>query len=262
MSRARTMWILFLGLATFALTGIFFTANAGAQQRTTEQRQTGEAQVRVEVRNGTVAYIEGDYLVARLEDGRLEAFRVPEGFLFNIEGKQLTLQELTPGMELTQTIVSTTKPVVVKTVDIVDGTVWQASHNKLAIRDRNNKLVEYEIPEWAKIRINGQDRDLFELRHGQRITATIITEEPMTLVEQESKVHGRYPAKAAPKTEAPAQAPVETQAQPTTTEEEKPVTQTPAEELPATASELPLAGLLGLLAIAAAFGLRLVRRSV
>jgi LPXTG cell wall anchor motif len=236
-----------------------FTGATSAQERTVEEKEAGAAETRVDTRNSTVAYIEGDHLVVRLEDGRLEAMRIPSEERFNIEGQKLSLQELKPGMVLTDQTISTSRPVVVKTVEIHDGTVWYAGPTRLVVRTHAGKMVDYRVPEWATVKVSGEVEALHQLKRGDHITATITTEEPMTIVNRETSSHGHHPV-----------AEVETsQSEPASLTEPETAASEPAEaastadateELPATASQMPLLGLLGLLALGMSAGLRLVRK--
>jgi len=71
--------------------GLILVVTGQAQQRTVERKQAGPAEIKVDTRNATVAYIEGDHLVVRLENGRLEAIRIPAEERFNIDGEKHTL---------------------------------------------------------------------------------------------------------------------------------------------------------------------------
>lgn len=256
----------FLAALALALAGCIFTGQAFAQQKTVEQKQTRPTQITVDTRNTTVAYIEGNHLVVRLTDGSLEAIRIPEGEQFNIDGQKLSLQELKPGMILTDETYTTTKPIVVKTVEITDGTVWHASATRLVIRTKENKIVEYNVPEWATVNINGEEESLLSLRRGQQISTTIITQEPMTVSEREVRSHGHH-APAPPKKSVtdmmpmakPATPPEVTKTAPPT--EPQPATEA-QKELPETASSLPLIGLLGLFAMAMSLSIRAYRKSI
>jgi RNase P/RNase MRP subunit p29 len=260
---------LLLAALALASMGSVFSGRAIAQQKTVEQKQTGPAQITVDTRNTTVAYIEGNHLVVRLADGSLEAIRIPAGERFNIDGEKLALNELKPGMTLTEETYSTARPVVVKTVEIADGTVWHAAGKRLIIRTKDGNLADYQVPEWATVTINGEEMPLHQMRRGQQITATIITEEPMTVVEREARSHGHHPM-TEPKKSAtemkplPKEAPVT--AMPEVTKAAPPTELQPAvgkeEKLPETASQLPLIGLLGLLAVAMSLGVRAFRKAV
>ena len=247
-------------MLTFALVWSLaaFTGATSAQERTVEEKEAGPAETTVDTRNSTVAYIEGDHLVVRLEDGRLEAMRIPSEERFNIDGQKLSLQELKPGMVLTDETISTSRPVVVKTVEIHDGTVWYAGPRRLLIKTQEGKMVDYNVPEWATIKMNGEMESLHQLKRGTHITATITTEEPTIIVNRETRKHGHYPV---------AETPSETSTEVTQPEANapEPIMATPEnretpEELPATGSELTLLGLFGLVALGIAAGLRTIRK--
>lgn len=221
-----------------------------------EHRQAGPAKITVDTRNTTVAYIEGNHLVVRLADGSLEAIRIPPEERFNIEGQKLTLHELKPGMTLTEEIFTTERPMMVKTVEITEGKVFHASAHRLIIHTNEGEAVDYKIPEWATIKIDGQERSLHELRRGQTITATITTEEPITVQEREKRSHG-HPL--AMQSEVPLPTSTEkTEVVPASQPEPQPTTATTplAEKLPATASNVPLIGLAGIFALAVAAALK------
>lgn len=67
-----------------------------------------QAQVTTEVRSGTVVSVEGNDLVVKMSNGELKHFNVPEDFRFNVNGKEVSVHELTPGTTLSRTITTTT----------------------------------------------------------------------------------------------------------------------------------------------------------
>ena len=238
--------------AVLALTG--FVGISLAQQKTVEHRQTGPAKITVDTRDTTVAYIEGNHLVVRLANGSLEAIRIPPEERFNIEGQKLALHELKPGMTLTDEVFTTERPMMVKTVEITEGKVFHASPHRLVIHTKEGEAMDYKIPEWATIKINGEEKSLHELKRGQTITATITTEEPMTVIDQEKRSHGHaLVTESKAKTEVPVPTKTEvTEAKPPA--EPQPTTSTTEveEKLPTTASNVPLIGLAGIFALAIA----------
>lgn len=244
-------------LASFALLALAgFAGLTLAQQKTEEEKQTGPAKLKVDTRDMTVAYVEGNHLVVRRADGSLEAIRIPPGERFNIEGQKLALHELKPGMTLTDEIFTTERPVTVKTVEITEGKVFFSGPRRLIIHTKDGEALDYQIPEWATIKINGQERSLHELKRGQTITATITTETPMNVVEQEKRSHGHPLAaesKSAVEPKVMAPLPTKTEMLPARLPELKPVTEA---KLPATASNVPLIALAGLFALAIAATLK------
>jgi LPXTG-motif cell wall-anchored protein len=92
------------------------------------------------------------------------------------------------------------------------------------------------------------------LKKGMKVSATKVVEEPITVVEQRAQRTGTMPPPPPP---PPADVPVivfvAAAPAPTTVAEAAPAA------LPKTGSSLPLIGFLGLLSLASAFGLKVVR---
>jgi hypothetical protein len=107
---------------------------------------------------------------------------------------------------------------------------------------------------------DGKEISLSDLRPGDLFTAVIVTDHPPKVVsEREAKamVTGAPPAPApAPVAAAPAPAPAPARA-PAPAAEAAPA----HAKMPKTASQVPLAGLMGGLSIAVALGLSRIRRS-
>lgn len=263
MNQARRRLIPLFGLLAMAGLVTFLAGNAWAQQKSVQHRQTGPEEVTVQLTHSTVVYVEGNHLVTRQENGSLEALFIPEDFQFNIEGRQISVHELKPGMVITQEVVTRTKPMTVRTVEIHDGTVWHRLGNRVLIRYKSGGTASYTIPDWATIMVDGNEENVAGLRPGMEINATVITEEPFTQIERETRTHARHVARA-PVATASAEHPTElrknaenggmAETNPAREESGAP------NELPKTASPLPLIGVLGLLSLAAFFGFGALRR--
>jgi hypothetical protein len=250
----------YLGFVAFTAAACLFAGNAQAQQKkTVEHIPAGPHEVHVAMHHSTVVKVEGNHMVVRRSSGVLEALDVPEDFRFHMDGRTLSVHELQPGMIVTETVTSTTRPITVKTVVIDHGTVWRVQGENLVIRDKQNKLNEYRIPSWSKIDVGGVEQSVLELQRGMVVTATIITEEPVRMVERETKTTVRHPIQPT-KPKVAEQAPVEQPAEQAQPAEPVPAAQPPATELPKTASPLPLIGLLGFFSLAASLGLRMLRK--
>ena len=122
----------------------------------------------------------------------------------------------------------------------------------LTLDDNTNK--QYKVPKGQKFDVNGQQRDVFSLRKGMKIAATVITE--TTAVEQTTArtVTGEAPPPPPAPPETPPvvgvlliEVPSADVPQPQ---------QTAAAKLPQTASLLPLFGLLGALCVVTALAFR------
>jgi LPXTG-motif cell wall-anchored protein len=229
---------------------------AAAQDSSVTTINHGQPSFDTQVKNAEVVYVEGNDLVLKLENGRVEHLVVPDSDKFTIDGKQISVHELVPGTKLTQTITTTTTPRYVNSVRTIEGKVWHVNAPKsliLTLPDNTNQV--YNIPNHAKFVIEGRQKTVFDLRKGMKIKATIVTDDEHTVVEQSKFAFGQ----------APSQTPREvgvllffapTQPQVTLASAEQ-----PAEMLPETGSPLPLVGLMGILAIAMSLGLWVVRRT-
>ncbi len=237
-------------------------SQARAQDSTTTTVRHGEASYDSQVRNAEVVYVEGNDLVLKLEDGNVEHLVVPESDRFTINGSEVTVHELTPGMRLTQTITTSTAPRYVTSVRTLKGKVWHVSPHAstviLRLPDNTNQI--YKIPSHAEITVGGQPKTVFDLRKGMDLEATIVTDDTHTVVERSKAVVVEAPV--APAT--PQEVGVLLILQPTSAAAPTLVasTEEPASTLPNTGTALPLVGLLGALSLATSFGMGLVRKAV
>jgi len=241
-------------------TGLGCIPLALAQVETTKSVSPEGAPTKdVKVERGTIVYVSGNDVVVKAEDGSLRHFNnVPDSVTVNVDGKQLNVHQLQPGMTVERQTITTTTPRMIKTVQTVEGTVWQVSPpNSVILTMENGKNQRFNIPKGQKFTVNGQETDAFGLRKGMKISAQKVVEQPETVVSQHVTRTGSMPPPPAIKQDVPilvvyvpveAPAPVETAA----------AEPTPA-KLPKTASNVPLLGLLGLLSISLAMGLKLVR---
>ncbi len=70
------------------------------------------------ITKGTVFWASPKSMIVTLENGENKQYEVPDGFVFDIDGKKLTAMELRPGMKLSGTKV-VEEPVTVITQDVV-----------------------------------------------------------------------------------------------------------------------------------------------
>ena len=227
-----------------------------AQDSSVTTIQHGPSSFDTEAKNAEVVYVEGNDLVLKLENGRVEHLVVPDSDTFFIDGKSVTVHELTPGTKLTQTITTTTTPRYVSTVRILEGKVWHVNAPTsliLTLPDNTNQV--YSVPDHAKFVIDGKTKSIFELKKGMKLKATIATDDTRTVVEQSKFAFGQAPP-ATPREVGVLLFLHPTQPQPTLASAEP-----PEGMLPATGTSLPTVGLMGTLVLAASFGLWTFRRS-
>jgi hypothetical protein len=244
-----------------------FTLSLNAQVETSTTTAAGNATVVTKVERGEVVTVSGNDLVVRVADGTLRNFEnVPDSARVTVDGKQLSIHDLKPGMKLQRTITTTTTPMTIITVQTVKGKVWAINPPLsviLTLEDGNNQ--QFKIPKDQKFNIDGQMVDAWGVRKGMIITATRIVQEPTVVVTQKKTVTGEA-------------APAAREAAPTAPAADVPIlvaegneevvpapapAAAPAEAPEAThgLSTTALIGLLCLLVLAAAIGWYLFRRS-
>lgn len=231
-----------------------------AQVQTKTYSTTEDASVKTQVQSGEVVTVSGNDLVVKMADGSLRHFaNVPESASVTVDGHQLGIHDLKPGMKLERTITTTTTPKTITTVQSVTGKVWFVNPpNSVILSMPNGKNQQFKIPNKQKFNVNGQMVDAWGLKKGMKISATKVVEVPVTDVSQTRTVTGELPPPPPP---PPADVPVlvvEEVVAPVEVAQAQPPA--PA-ELPATGSQLPLIGLLGLLSLASSLVMRTARKS-
>ena len=229
-----------------------------AQDISTQTVQHGPSSFETRVRNAEVVYVDGNDLILKVDNGRVEHLVVPESDKFHVDGREVSVYDLKPGMKLTETILTTSIPRYVNTVRTIEGKVWHVNApHSVIVTLPDHKNVQYKVPSHAEFTVNGQKKTIFDLKKGMQFSATIITDEPETVLEHSKHVV----AEAPPSPELPRRVGALLFLTPGPTE---PTTMASAEqlpeELPKTGSLLPLIGLLGTLATMTSFGVRAIRR--
>lgn len=248
-------------LLVLAVEAVFLALTVGmrAQVQTTTSTTEGASSKDVSVERGEVVLVTGNDLVVKMEDGSIRHFpNVPESARATVDGRQLGIHDLKPGMKLQKTMTVTKTPTVVTTTKQVTGKVWQVmppSTVILTLEDGTNQ--KFTIPKDQKFNIDGQMTDAWGLKKGMKVSATKVVEEPVDVYERHQQVSGTMPAPPPP---PPADEPILVAAVAPTP---APVTVASAAptELPKTASYLPLIGLLGSLFLLLSFGLKVLRSS-
>src|SRR5947209_12594869 len=223
-----------------------------AQVDTETSTASGQSAHEVSVERGEVVLVRGNDLVLKMQDGSIRHFpNVPESARVTVEGRQLGIHDLKPGMTLERTITVTSTPKTVTTVQTVTGKVWHItppSSVVLTLEDGTNQ--QFKIPKDQKFNVDGQETDAWGLKKGMKVSATKVVEEPQTVVEHQRQVTGSMPP---PPPAPPADVPILI-----AVAEPAPAPASPA-ELPKPGSLLPLIGLLGSLLLLASLGLKAIR---
>ena len=239
-----------------------------AQVKTTTSEQKEAPARKVTVERGEVVYVSGNEVIVKMESGEIRHVTVPEGATGTVDGKQVTVKDLKPGMKLEKTITTTTTPKTVKTVRTGTGTVVNVMPpNYATVRFEDGAVERYKIPKGTKFTIDGQQKTAFDLKPGMRISATRIVEAPVVEVSQNSSVTGSAPPTPPPSdmpiiiAEPAKPAPEPVAAAPEPAPAPAPAPEPAPKKLPKTGSMVPLIGLLGALFTGASLGLRLLHRS-
>jgi hypothetical protein len=244
-----------VGAVILALAGI---TRAQVQSQTKVEHGTAEQTVKVE--RGEVVYVSGNDLVVKMEDGEIRHFpNVPDSARINVDGKDLSIHDLKPGMKLQRTTVTSTTPRMVTTVKTVTGKVFHVSPpNSVILTMENGKNQSFKIPKGQKFTIEGKETDAFGLKKGMKVSAQQVTESPETVVSHEVTRTGTMPPPPpAPTQDLPILIVFVPAHQPAA--EETAAAEPAPTKLPKTGSYLPLLGLLGTLSIALGLGLKTLR---
>ena len=240
--------------AAFAVGAVFLAQVAVAQTPPAATPPAPTTTTTTTVKSGVVVWVSGNTLYTKESDGVTRQHNIPEGFLFQMGGKNVPISALKPGDHVSAVITETTTVQPVNVSRVVKGTVVESSMGSILVRNQKGQLIKYSSKDEqgrdVKIIQNGKEIALSDLKAGDQLTATIITNYPpqiSSLTSASAKVTPAPPA-AEP---APAHpAPVVAAAPPP-----KPA------KLPKTGSPLPLVGLVGGALVLVGVGLTLRRRS-
>lgn len=234
-------------------TCLLFAVSMVAQDKTTKQDTAKSAATQVKIERGEIVNVSGNEVTVKMESGELRVVTPPPGATIMVEGKKLTIKDLQPGMKVEKATFATTTDREIVTTRTIEGKIWHINAPVsviLRFPDGTNK--QYKIPKGQMFSVDGKMVSAFHLKKGMNVKATVITTEPYVHMQEEVKRTGKMPPPPPPPA---ADIPVL---------EEEPVAVAAAEPapvaLPKTGSELPLLGLLGLLATGASFGLRRFRK--
>ena len=243
------VWLMLSAMAIF----IALALSTSAQVKTDTSTTSGAATKEVSVERGEVLYVSGNDLVVKMEDGTIRHFpNVSESARITVDGRQVGIHDIKPGMKLQRTLTVTKTPTVVTTVKSVTGKVWHVTPPTtviLSLEDGTNQ--EFTIPKDQKFTVNGQTTDAWGLKKGMKITATKVVEEPVDVYEHQHEISGTMPP---PPPAPPADVPILiAEATP------PPAPAATPAELPKTGSFLPLIGLLSGLSLLSSLGLKVIR---
>ena len=187
-----------------------------------------------ETRTFEVIAVVGDRVVVQEPAGTRE-YTIPPGFRFTVDGKRVSVTELKPGMKGTATITTRTTIKPVQVTRVVDAEVFRVSGPAVIVRGpKGLQMFSPGDVERRSVTIHRDGRlvELSDLREGDRLTATIVTEgTPKVLTEREIEAAlAAVPVAAAPLPSPPASAPA------TAPFSEPPAASAPPARVPATSA--------------------------
>jgi LPXTG-motif cell wall-anchored protein len=202
--------------------------------------------------------VNGNQVIAKTDRGYREV-TVASDFKINMDGKDIGVADLKPGMKGTAVVDTTTTSTPVTVTEVKNGQVLAVAGNSIIV-NTDGTTKKYTLGDVkdrnATIYKDGQKVELSQLKVGDMLTATIITRKPPTVSTVQSiksaSVNTPHKPMAAAPPPAPAPAPAAAPAEPAAPAK--------AKKLPKTGSELPLLALAGALLLATGAGLSAVRR--
>jgi len=225
-------------------TGLALSTMSGAQVQTSTTEKVGQAARQVKVENAEVLAVQGNDLFVKMGDGTLRHIaNVQESTRITVNGQQLGIHDLRPGMHLQKTVTTTTTPKVIVTTQTVTGKVWHVTApSSVILTLENGENQSFKVPNGQKFIVDGKETDVFSLKKGMMVSATKVIEEPITQVEHEASISGHMPPPPpAPPADAPILVAVAAPPPPPA-----PAPAAAPAELPKTGTDLPITALMGL----------------
>ena len=187
----RTMRVHAIAAAALSL-----AMSASAQPTQTKQAVPGAPKVSTTQLKGEVAYLQGDYLIAKmLPSGTYRLFVLRPGKTATIDGVVMPLNKAPIGTVLTADVTVTETPVTDRTISTLKGKVWVAAPTSVILTLENGENKQYDVPAGMRFDVDGKKLEAMELRQGMNLTATKVVESPRTEITTDNVVTGVGPKK-------------------------------------------------------------------
>jgi len=172
---------------------------AGEASQATQKKETvakGPSMATTTQLRGEVIAVGTNWLLARMvPGGEYRFFDVRPGAVATIEGVKKSLSQLRVGTMLTAAVTTTETPLVKRTTTITKGRLVWSSPTTIVATLENGENRQYTVPPGFKFTVEGKQLGTEELRPGMILTGTNVTEEPVTLITEETVVYGTEPKK-------------------------------------------------------------------
>jgi LPXTG-motif cell wall-anchored protein len=251
MRQSVTKWR--LAAAGLCIAGLATAASAQSSSTSTE------------VRNFEVISVDGNKVVAKTTAGAKE-YTLPSDFKFSTaDGKQVGVADLKPGMKGTAHVTTTTTTVPVYITEVKNGEVVQKSGSSVIVRTAEG-IKMFSEGDLTKRHItilkDGKAAGISDLSTGDKLSATIVTlGTPKVLTErqlQATLTGGSSAGSGAASGSGAAPAAKTTASSASASAGTAPAAE--AKKLPKTATQLPLVGVIGALALAVGLSLSIARK--
>jgi LPXTG-motif cell wall-anchored protein len=211
-----------------------------------------------EKRSFEILSVDGNKVVVRGKNGIREVTVTPD-FRLNIDGKEIGVADLKPGMKGTALVTTTTTSTPIVVTEVRNAEVMVVSGTSIIVKNAQGyrQFTAQDVNDHnISIMRDGAKVEMSQLRKGDKLSATIITRKPphvMTSQEVHASIEAP-PAEPAPAPVAAAPAPAPAPApEPAPAEHH-------AKKLPKTGSNLPLLAWFATLFIASGLSLTVLRR--
>ena len=154
-------------------------ATAGVSQAQTTSTST-------ETKSFEVLAVDGHTLVVRLPEGTRE-LTVADDFRFTVNGQQLSVTQLKPGMKGTAVVTTRTTVTPVTVTEVKNGTVAMQTGMSIIVRtDEGIKsFTQGDVDKrGVKIYRSGKLAQISDFREGDKLSATIITSMPPKILTE------------------------------------------------------------------------------
>jgi hypothetical protein len=187
-----------LGLASLlvclAASNVASEASQATQKK--ETVPTGPSMATTTQIRGEVIAVGPNWLLARMvPGGDYRFFDVRPGAVATIEGVKKSLSQLRAGTMLTAAVTVTETPLVKRTTTITKGRLVWSSPTTIVATLESGENRQYSVPPGFKFTVEGKQLGTEELRPGMILTGTNVTEEPVTLITEQTVVYGTEPKK-------------------------------------------------------------------
>jgi hypothetical protein len=225
-----------------------------------------------ETKNFEVLSVDGNTLVVRLPEGTRE-LTVADDFRFTVNNQQLSVRQLKAGMKGTATVTTKTTVTPVTVTEVKNGTVRHSMGTTIIVQtdEGYRSFTQGEIDKrGVKIMREGKPALVSDFRPGDKLSATIITSRPPTVMTEQqvnatlaaAPASGGGAAPAAKTASASSSAAGAGAGAGSASAAGAGASGSAGRTLPKTASSWPLVGLVSVLSLALGLGLTIRRRVV